>query len=87
MRELIQLVVPKIAADWQTLAYHLVDDSEVRIIEKRNPNDPEKCCQDLFVCWLASNKDAKWMELLNALRNIKKFTSATEEISQQLALL
>jgi len=80
-------VVPKIAADWQTLAYHLVDMSEVRIIEKRNPNDPEKCCQDLFVHWLTSNKDVKWQHLLNALKKIKKFTSATDEISKQLERL
>ncbi|XP_065912714.1 uncharacterized protein [Dysidea avara] len=87
MGELLQFVVPKIAADWQTLAYNLVEFSEVGIIEKRNPNDPEKCCQDLFVRWLTSNKDVKWLDLLNALKNFKKFTSATEEISKQLELL
>jgi len=85
--ELIQFVVPKVAADWQTLAYNLVDMSEVSIIEKKNPNDPEKCCQDLFVCWLTSNKDVEWQHLLNALKKIKKFTSATEEICEQLELL
>lgn len=88
MAELHKVVIPKVAAHWVTLADFLrFELSRVDIIRQKHSNDPEKCCREVFVCWLTSNEGSSrktWGELLKVLREITDLTAATEQIEAEL---
>ena len=53
MADLCKMVIPRVAACWDTLADYLrLELSRVDIIRQKHPNDPERCCREVFVCWL-----------------------------------
>ena len=88
MSDLLKIVVPKIAAHWNTLAYFLeFDISRVKIIRKQHPNDPEESCAQVFIHWLTSDEGISpktWGVLLKSLKEIKKLTAVTEQIEKEL---
>lgn len=88
MSELVTIVIPKVAAHWDTLAYCLKFNLQrVEIIKHKCFNDPEACCKETFVRWLTS-KDGihpkTWGVLLKALKEIKELIAVTEEIEMEL---
>ena len=88
MSDLLKIVVPKIAAHWNKLAYFLeFDISRVEIIRKQHPNDPEERCAEVFIHWLTSDEGISpktWGVLIKTLKEIKKFTAVTEQIEKAL---
>ena len=88
MATLIKVVVPRIAAWWETVAHFLMFDiARIEIIKKRHPNDPEESCTEVFTHWLSTNDGTQpktWDVLLKMLKDIKQLTSATEEIATEL---
>ena len=86
--ELLKIVIPKIAAHWDTLAYFLeFKVSRVEIIRKKHSNDPEESCKEVFIHWLTSDEGITpktWGVLLKTLKDIKKLTAATEQIEKEL---
>ena len=88
MKHLHQLVIHKVAAEWKTIADFLdFESSTINIIQDQCRGDPTKCCAELFREWLHSDCGLKpkiWSTLLDALKNVKQLTTATEEIERKL---
>ena len=88
MKDLHKFVIPKVAAEWKTVADYLqIDQSAQCIIEEQFRNQPVKCCAELFRKWLNSNcgqGPKSWSTLITALKEIEDLTAVTEEIEQQL---
>jgi len=91
MATLIKVVVPRIAARWETVAHFLkFEISRIEIIKKQHPNDPEESCTKVFTHWLSTDDGVRpktWETLLKTLNEIKQLTSATEEIKIELEKL
>ena len=88
MLDLLTFVIPKVAAEWEHLAYALqYKIPAVECIESNHGKDVRECCKALFKDWLTTNNGAKpktWETLLNALKLIEKLTSVTQEITDKL---
>ena len=91
MKQLIDKVIPRVAAQWKELAFMLCFDiPKVNIIELKGKSDPKTCCREVLCDWLSSNygKEPKnWKTLLTALKEIKKLASVTNEIEKDLLLM
>lgn len=73
LSDLDELVVPKVAPNWQRLALKLgVKDSLIRVIFQNQPDDCEEACLDMLYRWLTGEqhtgkRDRTWSYLLTAL--------------------
>ena len=90
MKQLMDKVIPRVAADWKQLAFMLeFDISRVNIVKQKGRDDPESCCYELLCEWLSTDhgmKPKNWTTLLTALKQIKKLTSVTDEIQKDLEM-
>ena len=81
---MIKLVVPKVAAHWQMIAYFMeFETSRVNIIEEKCSKNPEKCCREVFIHWLDSKEGISpktWEVLLKTLSDITELTAVAEQI-------
>ena len=88
MADLIKYVIPKIAADWETVAYFLkFEPARVKIIKKDCLNNQEECCREIFIHWLDSKEGIRpktWEKLIETLSNITELAAATEQIKKHL---
>ena len=86
MKDLLTIVVPRIASEWNDVAYHLnFDISEIKIIREKWKEDPVKCCKELLERWLQVESERRtWKTLLTAFKHIRKLTSVTEQIEIDL---
>ena len=88
MSLLLKIVIPKVATHWDTLAYYLdFEISSVELIKEKYFNNPEKCCKEVFICWLNSKEGISpktWEVLLNILKEITDVTAVTEQIEKEL---
>ena len=87
MRDLNKIVVPKISAEWEDVAYELeYDISTVKNIRNKH-KDPKKCCKELFEDWLATDNGVKpktWQTLLDKLKEIEELYGVTKDIKGKL---
>ena len=73
MRDMDELVVKAVAANWQKVALRLgVEGCVGEIILKKHPNDCEGSCRDMFDHWLrrerhTGEEERTWSTLLTAL--------------------
>ena len=74
MIDLIKIVIPRIKADWEYIAYALkYHIYMVKAIREKNRDDPNRCCKDLFEDWLSTDNGAKpkvWSTLIDALKEV-----------------
>ena len=88
MRHLISIVIPKIKAYWEEVAYVLeFDFSDVGAIQMERNGDPKKCCLQLLKDWLYTNKGRKpktWQTLLASLEELEDLTAIVEEIKSTI---
>ena len=88
MSELVKIVIPKVAAHWNTLAYCLEFEIEtVKFIEVKYSNNPEKSCKEVFIHWLTSNEGISpknWEVLLKTLKEITELMAISEQIEKEL---
>jgi len=89
MKELANIVMLRIAADWKIVAINLeFDQPTIRIIQQRGgSNDPENCCLEIVTKWLTEGKGMgprTWCTLLAALKNSPQLTSFTQQIESDL---
>ena len=86
--DLIKFVIPKITADWETVAYFLkFKPARVKMIKEECLNNQEKCCREVFIHWLDSKEGAypkTWEKLIETLSNITELAAATEKIKEHL---
>ncbi|XP_065915955.1 uncharacterized protein [Dysidea avara] len=92
IKQLANIVLPRIAADWRIVAINLEFElPTIRIIQQRGgSNDPENCCLEMLIKWLTDNKGVgpkTWATLLTALKNATQLTSATQQIEDDLSQL
>ena len=84
MHDLNRIVVPRISAEWEDVAYALqYDIPTVEKISLKCKENPAKCCKELFKNWLATDNGAKpkiWQTLLDKLKEIEELYGVTEDI-------
>ena len=87
MAEIIKIVIPRIQAEWEKVAYILrYSIPAVKAIKESNQNS-EKCCLELFVDWLSTDHGAgpkTWSTLIEKLKEVEDLTAATNEIIDEL---
>ena len=72
MRDLHNIITPKVANEWYNLAIQLFDESQLpRLDEIRdtNPNDRREGCREMLRYWLDITPTATWDDLFCALRS------------------
>ena len=88
MRVLNKIVIPRVSAEWEDIAYELeYEISTVRNIRNKHKENPKKCCKELFEDWLTTDNGAKpkiWQTLLDKLKEIEELSSVTENITERL---
>ena len=91
MGELNEIVIPKIQAEWEDVAYALVYDiPTVNNISQKCNEDPKKCCRELFKDWLSTDHGAgpkTWSTLLDKLKKVKELAAANNEIMDEFRKL
>ena len=90
MKQMVNIVLPKIATNWKLVAINLeFENSTIEIIQKRYKDDPEDCCLEMLTDWVTKDHGVgpkTWATLLCALKNIRKLTNACNEIEKELNL-
>ena len=82
MDDLSKIVVPKISADWEDVAYALrYEIPIVKLIQNKHNNNPKKCCKELLTDWLMTNNGATpkiWSTFLDKLKKVEELAAAKE---------
>ena len=88
MKQLLSIVVPRIAADWDKVAHYLeFSISSIKIIRRQCRDDPKECCYHLLQEWVSTDQGISpknWTTLLCVLKQIKELTSVYNEIENDL---
>ena len=88
MHDLNRIVVPKVSAQWEDIAYALqYDIPAVEKISVKCKENPTKCCKELFKNWLATDSGAKpkiWQTLMDKIKEIEELGGVTEDIIKNL---
>lgn len=85
MKNLVTIVVPRIAAEWNTVAYYMdFEIAEIKTIREKCREDPEKCCTELLERWLQMKSDRNWATLLSVFKQVRNLTAVTEQIENDL---
>ena len=91
MGDINKIVVPQINAEWEAVAYALrYKISTVQTIKTKNIENPKKCCQELFVDWLSTDRGVgpkTWSTLLEKLKEVEDLTAAANKIMKELEKL
>ena len=91
MGSINKIVIPRIKAEWEDVAYALeYDISEVQGIQAKYNSDPKKCCRELFIDWLSTHHGVgpkTWSTLLEKLKEVGDLAAATDEIEKELERL
>ena len=91
MGDLNEIVIPRIQAEWEDVAYALrYEIHMVRAIQEKHREDPKRCCKGLLEDWLTTKNGTPpktWNTLLSALRKVNELTSVTREIEEELSKL
>ena len=87
MWDLIEIVIPKVKAEWTDVAYCMqYDPADVNGIENDFPNSAKRC-KKLFENWLATSKGITpktWRTLLKCIGKVDELSAAAEEIDAKL---
>ena len=88
MHDLNRIVVAKVSAEWEDIAYALqYDIPAVEKINEKHSGNPTKCCKELFKNWLSTDNGAKpkiWETLLDKLKEIEELHKETEDMMETL---
>ena len=69
----------KIAPYWHNLGMQLLKERQVHhldIIQQNHLANNERCCTEMFKCWLDVDTEASWNKLINALEQIEQISLA-----------
>ena len=64
--------VPKFACKWRDVGIQLLKATHqhaLNVIERNSGNDVEECCKRMIDKWLETDKNAKWIQLIKALKS------------------
>ena len=87
MRNLIKIVIPRIEADWEDLAYLLEFDMNTVKNIREGCCDNKKRCKKLLVVWLSSSQGVApktWSKLLERIKEVDSSERASDDIEKEL---
>ena len=91
MGDINKIVIPKIQAEWEDVAYALhYEIPTVNAIKAMCNDNPKKCCKELFKDWLSTDHGAApktWSTLLDKLKEVEDLAAATNDIMNELRKL
>ena len=91
MENINKIVIPRIQAEWEDVAHALdYEIAKVNSIKTKHNNIPKRCCRDLFIDWLSTDRGASpktWLTLLEKLKEIDDLSSATNDIINKIEKL
>ena len=89
MKNLHELVIPKIFTEWKEVARSLCYSQEA--IEKMDKDSlkvyPMQCCEDLFRDWLCSDDSMSprsWKVLINSLKQVQQLMKSAKQIEKDV---
>ena len=90
MWQVNKIVVPLVMAHWEDVAYNSLhyDIPTVEGIDAKRKSDPKKCCQELLIDWLSTDRGVgpkTWETLLKQLEEVPELIASVEKIKKQLA--
>ena len=92
MKNLHELVIPKIFTQWKEVARSLCYSQEA--IEKMDKDSlkeyPMQCCEDLFRDWLCSDDSINqhsWEDLINSLKQVQQLMKSAKKIEKDVQRL
>ena len=89
MWKLIKIVIPKIQADWEVVAYSMNFDISIVKAIKKDFQTVEKRCTFLFEDWLSTSRGVTpktWNKLLERIKDVDSLEQAAEAIEQELKI-
>ena len=91
MANINKIVVPRIQADWEDVAWALCYEiATVKTIKAKCNDNPIKCCKELFIDWLSTDHGIgpkTWSTLIEKLKEIEELAVATNDITNELQKL
>ena len=88
MGELNKIVVARINAEWEDVAYALrYEIHDVESIKAKHNNEPKKCCKELLKDWLMTKRgvgERNWSTLLKSIGEVECLTAAKDDILKDL---
>ena len=69
-----------VSSKWYDLGLQLLeeeDEERLNEIESNNPRDVSECCKEMFKLWLSKCTNAKWNQLIQALKEVQLSSLAT----------
>ena len=87
MWELTKIVIPKITANWEDLAYCMRYTVEEVEGFRRDSQDLKDCCRKLLINWLTTDhvpKHKTYHTLLKQIKKIDGLRAASETIEKEL---
>ena len=87
MFELIKFVIPKILAEWETVAYSMrYDPNDIQAF-KKDTHDANEWCKKLFINWITTSHGPipkTYQTLLHHIKKIDNLKAASEAIEKEL---
>ena len=81
-------VIPRISAEWETVAAYLEYSIAIKnLIIRTNRGLPRECCTALLEDWITSDNGVKpktWEKLIEVLNKISSLSMVTKQIKQCL---
>ena len=87
MFELTEIVIPKIKAEWESLAYCMRYTTQEVSGFKRDTQDSHECCKSLLDNWISTGHDPKpktYQTLLKRIKKINNLAAASEAVEKEL---
>ena len=89
MKDLYNIVIPKVASDWYDLGIQLFSELQLpRLDEIRDThsNDRRRGCVEMLKYWLKITPGATWDDLIHALRAPGlELLSTADDVEKQVA--
>ena len=87
MWELTEIVIPKIKAEWESLAYCMRYTPEEVDGFRKDSQDCGECCRNLFTNWISTGHGPypkTYLTLLKHIKKINNLTAASEAVEKEL---
>ena len=88
MGDLTKIVISKVKEEWEDIAFALrFKRPIVKEIQQKYPENPRKCCREVFLKWLDKDHGVgprTWMTLLSKIGEIEELLEAKEKIEKEL---
>ena len=88
MWDLIKIVIPKVKAEWEYLAYSMDYNIATVKATKKDCSDSAECCKRLFEDWLSTDHGAvpkTWSTLLQKIKDVDSLAAAVDDIKRKLS--